>query len=132
MIQMLIAPIAQIAKSWVEGKVESNKAKNEANLEMSKAKTEIAKAKTEIAKKVAAGELEWNQVMAEASTNSWKDEWLTILVSIPLILAFTGNEDVVMKGFAALEQMPDFYKTAVGVVFAASFGIQSIKNIMKK
>ena len=125
MIQMLIAPIAQIAKSWVEGKVESNKAKNEANLEM-------AKAKTEIAKKVAAGEMEWNQVMAEASVNSWKDEWLTILVSIPLILAFTGNEDVVMKGFAALEQMPDFYKTAVGVVFAASFGIQSIKNIMKK
>ena len=132
MIQMLIAPIAQIAKSWVDGKVESNKAKNEANLEITKAKTEIAKAKTEIAKKIAAGELEWNQVMAEASVNSWKDEWLTILVSIPLILAFTGNEDVVMKGFAALEQMPDFYKTAVGVVFAASFGIQSIKNIMKK
>jgi len=125
MIQMLIAPIAEIAKSWVNGKVEANKAKNEANLE-------IAKAKTEIAKKVAAGELEWNQVMAEASVSSWKDEWLTILVSIPLILAFTGNEDVVMKGFAALEQMPDFYKTAVGVVFAASFGIQSIKNIMKK
>jgi len=125
MIQMLIAPIAQIAKSWIDGKVEANKAKNEANLEM-------AKAKTEIAKKVAAGELEWNQVMAEASASSWKDEWLTILVSIPLILAFTGNEDVVMKGFTALEQMPDFYKTAVGVVFAASFGIQSIKNIMKK
>jgi len=125
MIQMLIAPIAEIAKSWVNGKVEANKAKNEANLE-------IAKAKTEIAKKVAAGELEWNQAMAEASASSWKDEWLTILVSIPLILAFTGNEDVVMKGFAALEQMPDFYKTAVGVVFAASFGIQSIKNIMKK
>lgn len=125
MIQMLIAPIAQIVKSWVDGKVEANKAKNEANLE-------ITKAKTEIAKKVAAGELEWNQVMAEASASSWKDEWLTILVSIPLILAFTGNEEVVMKGFTALEQMPDFYKTAVGVVFAASFGIQSIKNIMKK
>lgn len=125
MIQMLIAPIAEIAKSWIDGKVEANKAKNEANLEM-------AKAKTEIAKKVAAGELEWNQVMAEASASSWKDEWLTILVSIPLILAFTGNEEVVMKGFTALEQMPDFYKTAVGVVFAASFGIQSIKNIMKK
>ena len=82
--------------------------------------------------KVAAGELEWNQAMAEASSNSWKDEWLTILVSIPLILAFTGHEDIVMKGFAALEQMPDFYKTAVGVVFAASFGIQSIKNMMKR
>jgi len=83
-------------------------------------------------KKVAAGELDWNQTMAEASNKSWKDEWLTILVSIPLILAFTGHHDIVMRGFTALEAMPDFYKTAVGVVFAASFGIQSIKNMMKK
>ena len=83
-------------------------------------------------KKVAAGELDWNQAMAEASNKSWKDEWLTILVSIPLILAFTGHEEVVMRGFTALEAMPDFYKTAVGVVFAASFGIQSIKNMMNK
>ena len=125
MLQMLIAPIAEVAKTWIGGKVEASRAKSEANLE-------ITKAKAEIAKKVAAGELEWNQAMAEASASSWKDEWLTILVSIPLVLAFTGNEDVVMKGFAALEQMPDFYKTAVGVVFAASFGIQSIKNMMKR
>ena len=125
MLQMLIAPIAEVAKTWIGGKVEASRAKSEANLE-------ITKAKAEIAKKVAAGELEWNQAMAEASASSWKDEWLTILVSIPLVLAFTGNEDVVMKGFTALEQMPDFYKTAVGVVFAASFGIQSIKNMMKK
>ena len=125
MLQMLIAPIAEVAKTWIGGKVEASRAKSEANLE-------ITKARAEIAKKVAAGELEWNQAMAEASASSWKDEWLTILVSIPLVLAFTGNEDVVMKGFTALEQMPDFYKTAVGVVFAASFGIQSIKNMMKK
>ena len=125
MLHMLIAPIAEVAKTWIGGKVEASRVKNEATLE-------ITKARAEIARKVAAGELEWNQAMAEASANSWKDEWLTILVSIPLVLAFTGNEDVVMKGFTALEQMPDFYKTAVGVVFAASFGIQSIKNMMKK
>ena len=70
--------------------------------------------------------------MAKASSNSWKDEWLTILVSIPLILAFTGNEDVVMRGFTALEVMPDFYKTAVGIVFAASFGVQSLTKMFKK
>jgi hypothetical protein len=61
------------------------------------AKLEIAKAKAVIAQKVATGELEWNQTMAEASANSWKDEWLTILVSIPLILAFTGHHDIVMR-----------------------------------
>jgi hypothetical protein len=36
------------------------------------------------------------------------------------------------RGFTALETMPDYYKTAVGVVFAASFGIQSVTKMFKK
>ena len=125
MIGLLLAPIAEVAKTWIGGKVAVSKANAEAKLETTKAKSEVMK-------RVAAGELDWNQTMAEASNKSWKDEWLTILVSIPLILAFTGHEAIVTRGFAALETMPDFYKTAVGVVFAASFGIQSIKNMMNK
>ena len=121
----IISAVAQVATTWVSDKAEAARINSEAKLATTKAKAAVME-------KVATGELEWNQAMAEASNKSWKDEWLTILVSIPLILAFTGHEDVVMKGFTALEAMPDFYKTAVGVVFAASFGIQSIKNMMKK
>ena len=121
----IISAVAQVATTWVSGKAEAARINSEAKLATTKAKAAVME-------KVAAGELEWNQAMAEASNKSWKDEWLTILVSIPLVLAFTGHEEVVMKGFTALEAMPDFYKTAVGVVFAASFGIQSINNMMKK
>ena len=121
----IISAVAQVATTWVSGKAEAARINSEAKLATTKAKAAVME-------KVAAGELEWNQAMAEASNKSWKDEWLTILVSIPLVLAFTGHEEVVMKGFTALEAMPDFYKTAVGVVFAASFGIQYIKNMMKK
>ena len=46
--------------------------------------------------------------------------------------SFTGHEDIVERGFAALETMPDFYKTAVGVVFAASFGVQKLTQMFKK
>jgi len=125
MILSFLKPVANVAKVWFEGRAEK------AQMEL-QAKIEIAKAKATIAHRVAAGELEWNQTMAEASNSSWKDEWLTILVSIPLILAFTGHHDIVRNGFAALDAMPDYYKTAVGVVFAASFGIQSVKNMMKR
>ena len=114
MILPIVNAVTTLAGSWMEGKVATQKAK------------------TEVAKKVAAGEMEWNQTMAQNSASSWKDEWLTILVSIPLILAFTGYEDVVQRGFAALESMPDFYKTAVGVVFAASFGVQQLTKMFKK
>ena len=102
----LLTPLVGLASTFVKGKVEQSKAKQEAKL------IEV-KADAEIKRKVANGEMEWNNTMAKASGSSWKDEWLTILVSIPLILAFTGNEDVVMRGFTALEAMPDFYKTAV-------------------
>ena len=121
----IISAVANVATTWISGKAEAAKINSEAKLA-------VTRAKAAVMEKVATGELEWNQTMAEATNKSWKDEWLTILVSIPLILSFTGHHDVVARGFEALETMPDFYKTAVGVVFAASFGIQSIKNMMKK
>ena len=114
MLQALIAPIASIAGSWVESKVETQRAK------------------TAVAKRVAAGEQDWNLEQAKNSNKSWKDEWLTILISVPLILAFTGHEDIVERGFAALDSMPDFYKSAVAVVFAASFGVQQLTKMFKK
>ena len=125
MLNLLIGPFAELAGTWLKGRVESSKATAEA-----KVATQVAKAA--VMQKVAAGEMEWNQAWAEGAQKSWKDEWLTILVSIPLILAFTGYEDVVQRGFEALEAMPSYYKTAVGVVFAASFGVQSVTKMFKK
>ena len=125
MLNLLIGPFAELAGTWLKGRVENSKATAEAKIA-----TQVARAA--VMQKVAAGEMEWNQAWAEGAQKSWKDEWLTILVSIPLILAFTGYEDVVQRGFEALEAMPDYYKTAVGVVFAASFGIQSVTQMFKK
>ena len=110
----IINAVASLAGTWMEGKVETQKAK------------------VEVAKRVAAGEQDWNIEQAKNSNASWKDEWLTVLVSIPLILAFTGHEDIVQRGFDAFQSIPDFYKTAVGVVFAASFGVQQLTKMFKK
>ena len=71
----LIGPIANIAGSWIDGKVEQTKAK---------AATNVAKAKAEavIMEKKATGEIDWDLEMAKGSHSSWKDEWLVILFSI--------------------------------------------------
>ena len=65
--------------------------------------------------------------MAQGSRSSWKDEWLTILFSIPLILAFCGEwgRGVVAEGFNALEQMPSYYQYTLGVIVSASFAVRS-------
>ena len=118
MLNLLIGPITNLAGTWLEGKVEKTKAETGAK---------VAKAKAEaiIMEKKATGEIDWDITMAEGSKHSWKDEWLTILFSIPLILAFIpGMEEVVANGFQQLEQMPEWYQYSLGVIVAASFGVR--------
>ena len=122
----LIAPIANIAGSWIDGKVEQTKAKASANVAR-------AKAEATIMEKKATGEIAWDIEMARSSASSWKDEWLVILFSIPLILAFIpGMEDVVRNGFEQLNKMPEWYQYSLGVIVAASFGVRSATKFFGK
>jgi len=126
MLNLLIGPISQLAGTWLEGKVEKTKAETGAK---------VAKAKAEavIMEKKATGELDWDITMAEASKHSWKDEWLVILFSVPLVLAFIpGMEGVVQNGFEQLERMPDWYQYSLGVIVAASFGVRSAAKFFQK
>ena len=70
---------------------------------------------------------DWERIMAQGSQSSWKDEWLTILFSIPLVLVFFGDtgRNIVADGFTALETMPEWYQYTLGVIVAASFGVRS-------
>ena len=126
MLTALIGPIANLAGTWLEGKVEKTKAETGAK---------VAKAKAEavIMEKKATGEIDWDLEAIKGSQNSWKDEWLVILFSIPLILAFIpGMEEVVANGFAQLEMMPEWYQYSLGVIVAASFGVRSATKFFGK
>ena len=126
MIQFL-GPIANLAGTWLEGKVEEKKA-------VTGAKVAKAQAEAVIMQKKATGEIDWDLKMADASAHSWKDEWLTILFSIPLILSFCGDwgREIVTNGFAALESMPDYYQYTLGSIVAASFGTRAATKFFGK
>jgi|TARA_R100001460_G_scaffold103985_1_gene149456 hypothetical protein len=126
MLNLLVGPIADLAGTWLNGKVEEKKAQ---------AKTRVAKAEAEavVMQKKATGEIDWDLKMADASASSWKDEWLVILFSIPLILAFIpGMEDIVSRGFQQLEQMPQWYQYSLGTIVAASFGTRAATKFFGK
>jgi hypothetical protein len=127
MIQALIGPLGNLASTWLEGKVETKKA--EAGAKVAKAKAEAV-----IMQKKATGEIDWDLKMADASAHSWKDEWLTILFSIPLILAFCGDwgRQIVSDGFTALEAMPEYYQYTLGTIVAASFGMRGAAKFFGK
>lgn len=120
MLQALIGPIGELAGTWLRGKVETKAAETRAKVAKSEAEAQIMVSR-------ATSEADWEKIMAQGSQSSWKDEWLTILFSIPLILAFCGDygREIVANGFASLETMPDWYQYTLGVIVAASFGIRS-------
>ncbi len=70
-------------------------------------------------------EVQWDTTMAAGSMSSWKDEWFTIILSIPLIGAFIPKiAPYILEGFEVLEACPAWYKAAVGVAIGAAFGMR--------
>jgi len=127
MIQALIPAIAELAGSWLKGKAEQKAAE-------SKAKVAKAEAEAEVMKVTATHEAGWEKIMAQGTVHSLKDEWLVLLFSIPLILAFCGEwgRQIVSDGFAALDTMPEWYQYSLGVIVASSFAIRGATRFFKK
>ena len=120
MIQALIGPLTELAGGWLKGKADAQAA--DAKLKLTEAE---ANAKIMLSKETSVAD--WERIMAQGSQSSWKDEYLVILFSIPLILVFTGEwgRTVVAEGFAALEVMPQWYQYTLGVIVSASFAVRS-------
>lgn len=95
--------------------------------EIFKGKQEIARAKTE-------GKIKrvqnWETKMAEGSTSSWKDEFWTLILAIPMVLCFFPGMVVhIEAGFAALEGMPEWYRWAAMLSIGASFGFRGFDKL---
>ena len=69
MIQLITA-VGSIASQWLSNKAEKSKAIQAKELEL-----------------IEQGG-DWEALHAQGSQSSWKDEWFTVLFSIPLIMCF--------------------------------------------
>jgi len=125
MLGALIGPIANLAGSWMESKVEKVKADGQA-------KVAEAKAKAVVAEKVAAGEVAWEKSMADATDGSWKDEFALIVLLLPAILVFIPSmTEYVRSGFEVLNTLPDWYQYLLFIAVSSSFGIKGVGQAMK-
>lgn len=100
------------------------KAETEARVIVAEAEARIA-----LAQRAQTAEIEWDLSSNQQMKGSWKDEWLTLLLSIPAIYAFIDPQAVLI-GFQALEAMPLWYQTSIGVVIAASFGYRKLVDVI--
>jgi hypothetical protein len=120
MLNLLIGPAVDLAKDFIKGKADEKKAIQ--------------------ARKIASiqNDADWEARMADATANSWKDEYLIILLTLPLwfigygvIMDDTAVIDRVHAGFTALQQLPEFYQYLLYTGVLASFGIKGADTLMK-
>jgi len=92
----------------------------------------VAQAQAEVARlnKQVDAEIDWDSTAVRQMEHSWKDEYLTLLLSVPLILAFLGpwGRQSVSDGFSAIATAPEWYKVCFLVSVAASFGMRALVN----
>lgn len=111
MWQALISPIANLLGGYLKNKAEEKQAIHERKLETIK------------------HEANWDNIQASNAGTSFKDEWFTLLFSVPLVMAFVPEAvPIVRAGFEVLETMPDWYKAFLGAAVAASFGIRTLSK----
>lgn len=57
--------------------------------------------------------------------SGWKDEWVLILLSLPLIGVFIPKmQPYVLRGFEILNQTPSWYRWLVLIIFGAIYGVR--------
>lgn len=66
-----------------------------------------------------------------STTPGWKDEFWTVVISMPLILAWCPwTADWVTHGFETFATMPDWYQIAFGICVSSAFGFKKFAEIM--
>ena len=66
-ITTMLSSVGGLATSYIDGK------------------TAVQKAEAQIRMKEATGDIDWDLAAIRATQGSWKDEWILLLFSIPLI-----------------------------------------------
>jgi hypothetical protein len=119
MWQNLITPIANLAGGYLKNRAEEKQAKHKAKMSMIK------------------NDAEWESKMVDASANSWKDEFWTLVLATPVFMvgyAIVVNDvtviDRVQQGFDALANLPEWYQYLLFIAISSSFGIKGASKIM--
>lgn len=92
-----------------------------------------AKVKQQLILKQAESNADWEKIMASNMGNSWKDEWILVLWSVPMVLCFIPSMvPYVSAGFATLQDTPEWYRISWGVIISASFGYRAVNGLFKR
>ena len=75
--------------------------------------------------------------MVDASATSWKDEFWTIILAIPIFMvgyAIIASDmtvvERVQKAISTLNELPEWYQYLLFIAISSSFGIKGASKLM--
>lgn len=119
MLNNFIGPVSNLVGGWLNNRAEQKAAEHKRKLS------------------IIENDSNWEAIMAESSKDSWKDEFWTIVLSIPIFMigyaiAFGDTQiiDRVHLGFEALTKLPEWYQYLLFIAISSSFGIRGVSKLM--
>lgn len=116
----LLGPVADLGKTYLNNRAEEKQAKHQAKMN------------------VIQNDADWESKMAAASASSWKDEFWTIVLAIPIFMIgyAIAMDDMsvvtrVEASFQALAELPEWYQYLLFIAISSSFGIKGVSKIME-
>lgn len=123
----ILGELLGTGRDYLQGRRKLKRAEVESTLRISEAKV---KANEQIIADGQKADISWENTSLHQS--GWKDEYWTIILSIPLILCFIpGLADYIRAGFEALEVTPKWYRYAIGVAIGSAFGVKKFADFMR-
>lgn len=115
-------------KKAAQAEVLKELARAEVEAKITKVRSEAA-----LAEKKVQADVDWENIWATQAAKSWKDEYWTIYLSIPVAMAFIpGLSDDALRGFEIVEQMPDWYMASLMGAIGAAFGLRALAKFTTK
>lgn len=120
MWKMLIGPVVETVGGIVQRRQERKARKQELE-------HVIHEKKIEYVREGRIAEVEWNK--ASKAGAGWIDDYLTIILSVPMILVFFPDlVPHIEAGFEAMEKTPVWYRAAIAVMISAGFGYKKFAD----
>ena len=118
-LSTLLGPVADLGKTFLNHRAEEKQAKHEAKMN------------------VIQNDADWESKMVDASASSWKDEFWTIILAIPIFMvgyAIIADDmtvvERVQQAFSTLNDLPEWYQYLLFIAISSSFGIKGASKLM--
>lgn len=127
-LEKLLGGVASPVADYLKRRLELKEARRTLQLEIDREKVKAAAA---YAAQGQVNESAWETLSIQNS--GWKDEYWTLVLSLPMVLCFVRPlAPVVADGFAALELTPEWYRYSVGVAIASAFGVKPLWQAFRR